>query len=86
MSMTFLFMPSLCAAQEETTLALASFASSADAVPAFVLPSTTVSSSVPVVGAGSSELLPQPTRTTTASPVRPIERMDIFRTPELTRS
>ncbi len=33
----FLFMPILCAAQEETTLALASSTSNADQVPAFVL-------------------------------------------------
>ncbi len=34
---SIVFMPILCAAQEETTLALASSASNADAVPAFVL-------------------------------------------------
>ena len=36
-SIIFLFMPILCAAQEEATLALASSTSNADAVPAFVL-------------------------------------------------
>jgi len=54
--MTFLFMPILCVAQEETTLAFAPSASTANAVPAFVLEIPESVSDVLIADTGSAIL------------------------------